>query len=61
MDGGIPASTWSTLSAELDHRQLLDVSFTVGGYDILARMMNSLELPIDDEIHDLTLRYEELF
>jgi alkylhydroperoxidase family enzyme len=61
MDGGIEASTWSTLSAGLDHQQLLDVIFTVGGYDILARMMNSLELPIDDEIHELMQRYDQIF
>ncbi len=61
MDGGIQAETWSTLSAELDHQQMLDVIFTVGGYDILARMMKSLELPIDDEIGELMQRYDELF
>lgn len=61
MDGGIEASTFATLSAELDHQQMLDVIFTVGGYDILARMMKSLDLPIDDEINELMGRYDQLF
>ncbi len=59
--GGISESTWQTLAAELDTQQLLDLIFTVGGYDILARMFSSLGLTIDDDIPALMARYGELF
>ena len=39
----------------------LDVIFTAGGYDTLARMFNSLELSMDDDIPELMSRYAELF
>jgi 4-carboxymuconolactone decarboxylase len=61
IDGAISASTWLELSAELDEQQILDLIFTVGGYDILARMFNSLELAIDDDIYELMQRYDQLF
>ncbi len=59
--GAISDPTWQTLAAELDAKQLLDLIFTVGGYDTLARMFGSLELTIDDDIPALMERYTELF
>ena len=59
--GAISDETWQALAAELDNRQLLDLIFTVGGYDTLARMFSSLQLPIDDEIAGFMARYDELF
>ncbi|GAA2569509.1 hypothetical protein GCM10010409_53410 [Mycolicibacterium diernhoferi] len=59
--GAISTATWQTLSADLDTRQLLDLIFTVGGYDTLARMFGSLDLTIDDDIPALMARYGELF
>jgi alkylhydroperoxidase family enzyme len=61
VDGAISTATWQTLAGGLDKQQLLDLIFTVGSYDTLARMMSSLELGIDDDIHDLMQRYDELF
>lgn len=61
LDGAISAPTWQTLAADLDTRQLLDLIFTVGGYDILARMFSSLQLPLDEDIGELMGRYGELF
>lgn len=60
-EGAISASTWGILSGHLTTQQLLDVIFTVGAYDTLARMMSSLELDIDDEIGEFMTRYDELF
>jgi 4-carboxymuconolactone decarboxylase len=59
--GAIAEATWQALAAELDNRQLLDLIFTVCGYDALARMFSSLQLPIDDDISVLMDRYDELF
>lgn len=61
IDGAIGTATWQTLAAELDTQQLLDLIFTVGAYDTLARMFSSLQLPIDDDIAGLMQRYDELF
>ena len=60
-DGGIGAATWEVLAGELDTRQILDVIFTAGGYDILARMFKSLELTMDDDIPELMSRYGQLY
>lgn len=61
VDGAISRSTWAVLAEGLDRQQLLDVIFTVGGYDTLAQMFSSLELAIDDDIQELMGRYHELF
>jgi alkylhydroperoxidase family enzyme len=61
IDGGISAHTWQELAAELDARQLLDLIFTAGGYDILARLFKSFELAMDDDIPELMARYQQLF
>jgi alkylhydroperoxidase family enzyme len=47
-DGVISGDTWEALSAGLDEQQILDLIFTVGSYETLARMMRSVELPLDD-------------
>ncbi|MDH6246498.1 carboxymuconolactone decarboxylase family protein [Mycobacterium sp. OTB74] len=61
LDGGISAATWQVLAAEFDTRQLLDLVFTAGGYDILARLFKSFELTMDDDIPALMARYQQLF
>ena len=60
-DGAISAATWGVLGGHLDTQQLLDVIFTVGAYDTLARMFSSLELEMDAEIGEFMKRYNELF
>jgi alkylhydroperoxidase family enzyme len=60
-DGAISETTWHILSGAFNERQLLDVIFTVGLYDILARLFASLDLTIDDDIHQLMKRYDQLF
>jgi alkylhydroperoxidase family enzyme len=61
IDGGIAAETWKILAGELDNQQILDVIFTAGAYDILARMFKSLDLTMDDDIPELMQRYDEIF
>ena len=59
--GAISASTWETLTAELDTKQIMDLICTVGTYETLARIFASLEVDIDDDIVELMQRYHELF
>lgn len=49
-DARIGDETWTTLAAELDTQQLLDVLFTVGAYDLLAMVMRTADLPLDDDL-----------
>jgi len=61
LDGGISETTLTALKAEFDTRQLLDLVFTAGGYDILARMFKSFDVAVDDDIPELMSRYDQLF
>ena len=60
-DACISQSTWGTLVADLDTQQVLDLICTVSAYDTLARIFNSLELDVDDDIVELMGKYDELF
>jgi alkylhydroperoxidase family enzyme len=42
--------TYAVLAAELDTRQLMDVVFTVGAYDLLAMVFRTFELELDDDL-----------
>ena len=55
-DGAISAASWTTLAAELDAQQLLDVVFTVGCYNTVAWFFRSFDLEVDPEIPDLLTR-----
>jgi AhpD family alkylhydroperoxidase len=46
--GVISDDTWAALSDGLDYQQILDLIFTVGSYETLARMMRSVELQLED-------------
>ena len=48
--------TWHALSKEFSEQQLLDVIFTVGGYDTLAKVFESLQLEIEEETVELMSR-----
>jgi alkylhydroperoxidase family enzyme len=50
IEGTISKHVWSILSAELDIQQILDVIFTVSGYDAFARMLRSLEVELDEDL-----------
>lgn len=51
-DGVIGDQTWTVLSAHLDAPQILDVIFTAGSYTMLAWMMRSLGITLDDDLRD---------
>lgn len=42
--------TWAALASELDERQLMDVVFTVGAYDLLAMAFRTFEVELDDDL-----------
>lgn len=42
--------TWAALAAELDERQLMDLVFTVGAYDLVAMAFRSFGVQLDDDL-----------
>ncbi len=46
-DAFVTDKTWDVLSAHLDQRQLIDLVFTVGAYDLLAMAFNTFGLELD--------------
>ncbi len=49
-DARITDETWAELAAELDTRQLMDLVFTVGAYDLLAMAFRSFGVELDDDL-----------
>ncbi|HET7653315.1 MAG TPA: carboxymuconolactone decarboxylase family protein [Acidimicrobiales bacterium] len=49
-DALVSDQTWTTLASELDDRQLMDVVFTVGAYDLLAMAFRTFGVPLDDDL-----------
>lgn len=49
-DGKIGDGTWKVLSSSLSTEQVLDVIFTVGCYDMVAWMSDSLELDMESDL-----------
>jgi alkylhydroperoxidase family enzyme len=50
----IDEATYAELSKELDTPQLMDVVFTVGVYDVLAMVLRTFEVELDDDLSDYT-------
>jgi len=46
-DRYVSDETWKLLSEHLDRRQLMDVVFTIGAYDLLAMAFNTFGLQLD--------------
>jgi 4-carboxymuconolactone decarboxylase len=46
-DAFVTDTTWDALAAGLDQRQLMDLVFTVGAYDLLAMAFNTFGLELD--------------
>ena len=42
--------TYAVLSRALDTRQLMDVVFTVGAYEVFAMAMRTFDVPLDDDL-----------
>ena len=38
------------LAADFDDRQLMDVVFTVGAYEVLAMALRTFGVPLDDDL-----------
>jgi alkylhydroperoxidase family enzyme len=49
-DAHIGDETWALLAGELPERELMDVVFTVGAYDVLAMALRSFGVPLDDDL-----------
>ncbi len=49
-DARVGDATWVALAAELDDRQLMDVVFTVGAYEVFAMAMRSFDVELDDDL-----------
>ncbi|WP_255605540.1 carboxymuconolactone decarboxylase family protein [Mycolicibacterium xanthum] len=58
LDGVIKDSNWAALAEHLDPQQILDVIFTAGSYAMLASMLDSLGIELDEDlqsgVNDLT-------
>ncbi|HME75799.1 MAG TPA: carboxymuconolactone decarboxylase family protein [Mycobacterium sp.] len=48
--GAIGDDAWAAVTAHLDTEQVLDLIFTAGSYTLLAWMVNSLQIPLDDDL-----------
>jgi alkylhydroperoxidase family enzyme len=49
-DATISDATWDELRAHLDEQQLMDLVFTVGGYDALAMAMRAFRIELDADL-----------
>ena len=49
-DALIGDETWSSLAGELEERELMDLVFTVGAYDVLAMALKTFGVPLDDDL-----------
>lgn len=43
-------ATWQVLAEHLDEQQLMDLVFTVGGYDVVAMAFRTFRVPLDDDL-----------
>jgi len=55
-DCHISDATWSALEQHLDKRQLMDLVFTVGQYNLVSMALNTLGVQPDDGLPDWNLR-----
>jgi AhpD family alkylhydroperoxidase len=49
-DACVSDPTWVALAGELDRRQLMDLVFTVGAYEVLAMAFRSFGVQLDDDL-----------
>jgi alkylhydroperoxidase family enzyme len=57
-DAKITDATWATLAAELETRQIMDLIFTVGSYDMLAMLFRSAQAQPDEDLLAWKARYD---
>ncbi|MGR8920592.1 MAG: carboxymuconolactone decarboxylase family protein [Gammaproteobacteria bacterium] len=51
-DAFIGEATWSALAEHLDRRQLMDLVFTVGQYNLVSMALNSFGVQLDEGLAD---------
>jgi alkylhydroperoxidase family enzyme len=51
-DARIADGTWDVLRRDLDDKQLMDLVFTVGAYEVLAMALRTFGAPLDDDLRD---------
>lgn len=49
-DGDLSDETWAVLSSSMDHRQVIDLIFTVGAYVTIAMLMGVAGIQLDDDL-----------
>ena len=52
-DTHLSDAAWEALAAHYDKRQIMDVVFTVGQYNMLAMALNALGVQVDDGLPDV--------
>ncbi|MCW5832923.1 MAG: carboxymuconolactone decarboxylase family protein [Labilithrix sp.] len=55
----ISDATWSALVVRYDRRQLMDLVFTIGAYELLAMAFNAFHLQMEDSLKLITPRLPE--
>jgi alkylhydroperoxidase family enzyme len=51
--GGIGAATWARLAGRYSTEQIMDMIFAVGCYQVVAMMMQSLDIPLEPGVEPL--------
>jgi alkylhydroperoxidase family enzyme len=54
-DAEVVDATWTVLARELDERQLMDVVFTVGAYEVVAMAFRSFRIELDEDLENALL------
>jgi alkylhydroperoxidase family enzyme len=54
-DGEVADATWTVLACELDERQLMDLVFTVGAYEVVAMAFRSFGIELDEDLENALL------
>jgi alkylhydroperoxidase family enzyme len=49
-DAVVADATWAVLASHLDERQLMDLVFTVGAYEMLAMAFRSFGIELDEDL-----------
>ncbi|MGW1028964.1 carboxymuconolactone decarboxylase family protein [Streptomyces sp. NPDC002577] len=49
-DAKVGKATWQELAGGLDEQQLMDLIFTVGAYDVIAMVLRSFAVELDDDL-----------
>ena len=54
-DAKVADATWTVLAGELDERQLMDLVFTVGAYEVVAMAFRSFGIELDEDLENALL------